>query len=403
MQKQDVLLARQPIYNRQKEVHAYELLFRDNEENKATFFCDLSATSNVLLNLFTETDLEFVTCGLPAFINFSGELLMEKPIFDPHMVVIEILEHVKITPSFIKRVIALKKVGYTIALDDVVKAPHYKPLLPYIDIVKIDLPSLSEDELRQSVDYLKDFDVTLLAEKVETHEEFQLCSDLGFELFQGYFLAKPELVKGKKLNTNQISVLGLIAELQDPNIDINHVSDIISQDPVISFKLLKLINSAAYRRTKEIDSIKSAVALLGLKRIKSWATLLALSKLDNKPDALQYIAIVRAMTCEKLANFVSSDLQNEFYTTGLLSCLDAFFDQPIDQVIESIPIKDSMRSALMERKGVQGLILQSTLLFEKGLLEQIDWKALGELGLDGQTFNDIYYECSAIALEATAA
>jgi EAL and modified HD-GYP domain-containing signal transduction protein len=198
-------------------------------------------------------------------------------------------------------------------------------------------------------------------------------------------------------------VLGLIAELQDPNIDINHVSEIISQDPVISFKLLKLINSAAYRRTKEIDSIKSAVALLGLKRIKSWATLLALSKLDNKPDALQYIAIVRAMTCEKLADFVSSDLQNEFYTTGLLSCLDAFFDQPIDQVIESIPIKDSMRSALMGRKGVQGLILQSTLLFEQGLLEQIDWKALSELGLDGQTFNDIYYECSAIALEATAA
>lgn len=239
MQKDDVLLARQPIYDANKEIYGYELLFRDNEQNAANILCDLSATSNVLLNLFTESDLQFVTGGAPAFVNFSGELLMERPIFDPHSIVIEILEHVKITPSFIKRVIELKKISYTLALDDVVRAPQYKPLLPYIDIVKVDILGQTLSDIQNTVDYLKPFDLTLLAEKVETHKEFEACKAMGFQLFQGYFLAKPEIMHGQKLATNQIAVLGLVAELQDPTTDVKRISDIISQDPVISYKLLR--------------------------------------------------------------------------------------------------------------------------------------------------------------------
>jgi len=402
MQAKDVLLARQPIYNADKTLHAYELLFRDNEDNKATFFCDLSATSNVLLNLFTESDLDQVTGGVPAFVNFSGELLMDKPLFDPHSIVIEILETVKITPKLIKRIITLKQQGYTIALDDVVQAPQYKPLLPHIDIVKVDLLGQSQQQITNTVEYLKDFDVQLLAEKVETPEEFEFCKEIGFTLFQGYFLSKPEIIKGTKLNTNQLAVLKLVAELQDPETDVKRVSEIISQDPVISYKLLKLINSAAYRRSSEIDSLRSAVALLGLPRVRSWASLLSLSKLANKPDALQYIALVRAMTCEKLAERLSPSLQNEFYTTGLLSCLDAFFDQPLSAVVDGIPIKQTMRDALMERRGVQGLILHSTLMFEQGKLNEIDWDKLSELGVSSQDINDVYYECSALALDAGA-
>lgn len=400
MQKDEVLLARQPIYDADKEIYAYELLFRDNEQNTASFRCDLSATSNVLLNLFTDSDLKLVTGGAPAFVNFSGELLMEHPIFDPHSIVIEILEHIKITPTFIKRVIELKKAGYILALDDVVQAPQYKPLLPYIDIVKVDILGQSLSDIQNTVDYLTPFNLTLLAEKVETHEEFQACKAMGFHLFQGYFLAKPEIMRGQKLATNQIAVLGLVVELQDPMTDVKRISDIISQDPVISYKLLRLINSAAYRRTKEIDSINSAVALLGVNRVRSWATLLALSKLDHKPDALQYIAIVRAMTCERLAQKIDPSMQTEYYTSGLLSSLDAFFDIPIVGLIEQIPVKESMREALIDRTGSQGLIIDSTLLFEQGRIDEIDWDGLAGIGLDPQLMNDTYYECSALAAEA---
>lgn len=401
MEKNEVLLARQPIYDADKEIYAYELLFRDNEQNSANFLCDLSATSNVLLNLFTDSDLEYVTGGAPAFVNFSDELLMERPIFDPHSIVIEILEHVKLTPTFIKRVIELKRAGYTLALDDVVKAPQYKPLLPYIDIVKVEILGQSIEDIQETVNYLKPFKVRLLAEKVETHAEFEACRDMGFELFQGFFLAKPEIMHGHKLATNQVAVLGLVAELQDPNTDVKRISQIISQDPVISYKLLRLINSAAYRRSGEIDSINSAVALLGINRVRSWATLLTLSKLDHKPDALQYVAIVRAMTCEKLAEKIESGMQTEYYTSGLLSCLDAFFDVPIGELVQQIPVKNSMRDALVDHAGDQGLIVYSTLLFEQGRIDEIDWESLANIGLDPQLINDTYYECSALAAEAS--
>jgi EAL and modified HD-GYP domain-containing signal transduction protein len=400
MQKSDVLLARQPIYDADKEIHAYELLFRDSDQNQANVVCDLSATSNLLLNLFTESDLEYVTGGAPAFVNFSGELLMERPIFEPKSIVIEILENVEITPVFIERVAELKRQGYTLALDDVITAPDYKPLLPYIDIVKIEILGQSIDDIRNNVEYLKSYDVRLLAEKVETHEQFRMCKEMGFELFQGYFLATPELITGKKLATNQIAVLSLVAELQDPNTDVAKVGGIISQDPVISYKLLRLINSAAYRRSKEIDSINSAVALLGLNRVRSLASLMALSKLDNKPDALQYVAIVRAMTCEKLAQLLNADLPTEFYTSGLLSSLDAFFDTPIEQIVEQLPLTDTVRATLVDRSGEQGLVLSTTLLFEQGRVDEIEWDKLTDLGLNSQVINDTYYECSALAMQA---
>lgn len=402
MQKPEVLLARQPIYNIDKEIYAYELLFRDNGQNEANVICDRSATSNLLLNLFTDSDLEYVTGGAPAFVNFSGELLMDRPIFEPKSIVIEILENVDITPSLIKRVISLKKQGYTLALDDVITAPHYKPLLPYIDIVKLEILGQSLEEIRANVEYLKSYNVRLLAEKVETHEQFTACKEMGFELFQGYFLATPELISGRKLSSNQVGVLKLVAELQDPNTDVNKVSNIVSQDPVISYKLLRLINSAAYRRSKQIDSINSAVALLGLNRVRSFASLLALSKLDNKPNALQFIAIVRAMTCEKLAQQLESALPNEFYTSGLLSSLDAFFDIPIEQIVEQLPVSDGVRSTLIDHAGDQWLILNSALLFEQGRLDEIEWDKLYGLGITAKMLNDTYYECSDQALKTAS-
>jgi EAL and modified HD-GYP domain-containing signal transduction protein len=398
MTHKDVLLARQPIYDVHKNIKAYELLFRDSDENQAVISCDSSATSNVLLNLFTESDLENVTNGLPAYINFSEELLSAPPLFDPSKIVIEILEGVKITPDVVKQIIKLKKLGYQIALDDFVMDPKYRPLMPYVDIVKVELPAIPKDELPGVLAYLNQFELTLLAEKVETHEEYANCLNLGFQLFQGYFLSKPEMVHGNKLGANQLSVLELITELQRPNAEIKDLTQIISKDPALSYKLLKLINSAAFQRVRTIDSIHMAVALLGITHVKSWASLLALSSLDSKPDALQYIAFVRALTCEKIASRIHPEKSDQFYTIGLLSCLDAFFDQSLETILESLPIEESMRAALLQRQGLGGLILDTTILFEQAQLEQINWVELEQHNLSPQDINDIYYDASAIAL-----
>ena len=400
MEKEDILFARQPIYDAQKEIVAYELLFRGTSNNHATISCDDSATSSVLLSLFTDSDLEFVTGGIPAFVNFSSELLMGSPIFEPETVVIEILEHVEITPTFIDRIKELKKLGYTIALDDVIDPKAYASVLPYIDIVKVEILELSESQLQHIVDYLAPYNAKLLAEKVETSAEFRACLALGFDLFQGYFLATPEIIRGRKLNANQISVVKLVSELQDPLTDTQRISEIILQDPVISLKLLKLINSAAYRRIREIDSINTAVALLGLPRVSGWASLLAMGKIADKPESLRYIAVLRAVACEQLGKYVecSAQDQSELYTAGLLSSLDAFIDQPLDEVISNISLKESIRSAILSHKGLIGLILESTVLFERGLMSNIDWVALEKIGLTARNFNKIYYESSTLAL-----
>jgi EAL and modified HD-GYP domain-containing signal transduction protein len=400
MQKNDVLLARQPIYDRNKALHGYELLFRNSVQNKAEITCNDVATSSVLLNAFTETDFEEVTNNLPAFVNFSAELLEQPPFFDPENVVIEILEDVDINKKVIERILQLRKKGYVIALDDYALEPKYKPLLPHIDIVKVDLPATPPNKLQQVVSYLRQFKLTLLAEKVETPEEFKLCHELGFDLFQGYFLARPEIVKGRKMETSELSVLHLIAEVQNPDTDIEKLVEVISRDPMLSFKLLKLVNSAAFRRSKEIESIKNAVLVLGLNRVKGWASLLALSKLSNKPEALQETAFIRALACEKIAERLSPNLRDSFYTVGLLSSLDAFFNQPLETILKELPIDDTLKKALTQHEGLPGLALNTTLNFEQSKLDSIDWDKLASMNLTPSDINSIYYQASGLAQSA---
>jgi EAL and modified HD-GYP domain-containing signal transduction protein len=400
MQKNDVLLARQPIYDRNKTLHGYELLFRNSVQNKAEITCNDVATSSVLLNAFTETDFEEVTNNLPAFVNFSAELLEHPPFFDPENVVIEILEDVDINKKVIERILQLRKKGYVIALDDYALEPKYKPLLPHIDIVKVDLPATPPNKLQQVVSYLRQFKLTLLAEKVETPEEFKLCHELGFDLFQGYFLARPEIIKGRKMETSELSVLHLIAEVQNPDTDIEKLVEVISRDPMLSFKLLKLVNSAAFRRSKEIESIKNAVLVLGLNRVKGWASLLALSKLSNKPEALQETAFIRALACEKIAERLSPNLRDSFYTVGLLSSLDAFFNQPLETILKELPIDDTLKKALTQHEGLPGLALNTTLNFEQSKLDSIDWDKLASMNLTPSDINSIYYQASGLAQSA---
>jgi EAL and modified HD-GYP domain-containing signal transduction protein len=369
-------------------------------QNKAEITCNDVATSSVLLNAFTETDFEEVTNNLPAFVNFSAELLEHPPFFDPENVVIEILEDVDINKKVIERILQLRKKGYVIALDDYALEPKYKPLLPHIDIVKVDLPATPPNKLQQVVSYLRQFKLTLLAEKVETPEEFKLCHELGFDLFQGYFLARPEIVKGRKMETSELSVLHLIAEVQNPDTDIEKLVEVISRDPMLSFKLLKLVNSAAFRRSKEIESIKNAVLVLGLNRVKGWASLLALSKLSNKPEALQETAFIRALACEKIAERLSPNLRDSFYTVGLLSSLDAFFNQPLETILKELPIDDTLKKALTQHEGLPGLALNTTLNFEQSKLDSIDWDKLASMNLTPSDINSIYYQASGLAQSA---
>ena len=379
-----VLFARQPIYDRELLQAGCELLFRPCDGIDALvepFDGDL-ATQQVMLSAFTESNIREVCENTPAFINFTANALKEEIPFGPDELVIEILETVDLTEDVMATVWRCLKQGYTVALDDYQLKDADHPLLPLVDIVKLDYPQYSADEMLQIVTLLKRRHphLKLLAEKVETYEEFLNCHQAGCDLFQGYFLARPAPVEGRRIPHNRLVVLKLLAELNHGDASIRELTETIRHDPFMSVRLMKMVNSAYYRRAQDITSVQMAVALLGQRRIRNLASMLALSKLDDKPHALQKLALVRGYLCEELAGHMTSSSSSGF-TVGLFSSLDAFFDHPLKEVLEELPLHVSLKQAILEHRGPLGLILATALHLERGEWDAIDWPALESHGL----------------------
>lgn len=393
MTDQHILLARQPIFDIDIKVSGYELLFRDDDSNQANISDGDSATSQVFLNAFNELDINEVVQNHPAYINFTRNLIINPPPFDRNRFVIEVLEDIEADEELNDNLRKLKKAGYTIALDDFVYDPKWDVALHIVDIVKIDVLALSEAEIRRHVKLLKPFNVVLLAEKVETHEMFHLCKDLGFTLFQGYFLSKPEQVKGRKIPANKLVVLNLLTQLQDPNAELARIAGVIAKDPVLSVKLIKLVNSAAFSGRREITSLQHAVSMLGLRQVKSWATLLSLSNMADKPNALSVLAMTRAKMCQRLAECFTNTVDSDaYFTTGLLSNLDAFFDVELREIVNSMPLSPLVVDALLRGNGPIGTIISTVINFEQAHWDQLDMEALAKLKIGTKEMELAYRE-----------
>lgn len=388
------LLARQPIYNEKMEVMAFELLFRSGETNAANFDDEDHATSEVILNAFTSLPVEELLEGKPAFINFTRKLLNAPPPIEKNMLVVEVLETVhidRISTTAIKR---LKQNGYTIALDDYIYNPKHEELLSLADIVKIDVMNHSMAEVAEQIELIKPYNVTFLAEKVETHEVFEACKELGFTRFQGYFLAKPQIVKGNKITSNQQSVLRLFTLLEDPDCEIPQVEEAVASDPVLTFKLLRLINSAYYNVGREIESVHKAITLLGLIKIKSLAALLTLGSLENKPRALHVSTLIRARMCQLIAEklgYAEGDAESLF-TAGLLSTLDAYLNMELEGILDSINLAEHLKEAILFYRDQVGLILAISVSFERCQFDQVHISKVNELGLDNDDLEDCYIQ-----------
>ncbi|MGC3873710.1 EAL and HDOD domain-containing protein [Halomonas sp. GXIMD04776] len=379
-----VLFARQPIYDRKHQLAGCELLFRPCADINAfvePFDGDL-ATHQVMISAFTETNIRDVCENTPAFINFTANTLQAEIPFNPSEMIIEILETVEPSEEVLAAIRRRKLQNYKIALDDYRLKTADHPLLPYADIVKVDYPHFEADELMRVVTLLKRAypTLTILAEKIETHEDFQCSQQAGCDLFQGYYLAKPAPIQGQRMAQSRLDVLQLLAELNRDDASIRELTDTIQRDAFMSVRLMKMVNSAYYQRAQDITSVQTAVALLGQRRIRNLASMLALTKLDDKPHALQKLALTRGYLCEGLAANLADDSISGF-TIGLFSCLDAFFDRSLESVLNELPLHTSLKEAILEHKGPMGLILATALHIERGELEAIDWSALNALGM----------------------
>lgn len=392
------LLARQPIYNRSLEIAAYELLFRGNmQTNSAQFNCGDKATSQVLLNAFGEAGLESICGKHPAFINFTKNLILDRPSFDPKQYVIEILENIEIDEPLIKAIQIAREEGAKLALDDFILDKNSTPLLSLVDIVKVDVLALSKIQIERFAKVFKPRNLVLLAEKVEDHDMYEFCKDLGFELFQGYFLSKPQIVEGKAMPDNKLLVLKLVQDLQNPEITVNAMTLTLSQDPQMGYKLLRLVNSAAFARVAKCSSLQQAIAMLGLNHIRSWATLLALGNLEDKPIALRQTSLERAILCEKLGEQIGQHANHEYYTVGLFSMLDAFLDRPILEIIKSLNLTEDMETAILSNTSDLGLTLHTAKCFQEARLDDLKLEALNHYGLTLETMDSLYKESLQLA------
>lgn len=393
MTELNILLARQPIFDEDINIAAYELLFRSDGSEHANVFDGDSATSQVLLNAFNELDISQVVQSHPAYINFTRKLILNPPPFDKRRFVIEVLEDITVDDELNTNLQALKDAGYIIALDDFIYDSKWDTALRIADIVKIDVLAFSLAEIERHVELLKPFNVILLAEKVETHEMFHYCKALGFQLFQGYFLSKPEHVTGHKVPASKLVVLNLLAQLQDQNADLGNIASVISQDPVLSVKLIKLVNSAAFSGRREISSLQHAVSMLGLRQVKSWATLLSLGNMADKPNALSVLAMTRGKMCQLLAEcFTNTSESDGYFTAGLLSNLDAFFDIELPEILKSLPLAKPVADGILHGTGTIGLILGTTVAYEKADWEAINWTDLKALNLTAKELEQAYLE-----------
>jgi EAL and modified HD-GYP domain-containing signal transduction protein len=400
VKKGHALLARQPIYNRSLEIEAYELLFRGNlSDQDAQFTCGDKASSQVLLNAFGEAGLESICGKHPAYINFTKNLILNRPPFDPKQYVIEILEDIEVDDELISAIQMARQEGSKLALDDFILDRNNVPLLALVDIVKIDVLSLTKTQIERFANAFKPRDLTLLAEKIETHEMYEFCKDLGFELFQGYFLSKPKIIEGRSMSDNKLLVLKFVKDLQDPEVTIKTMTDTLSKDPQMAYKLLKLVNSSAFARVEKCSSLEQAAARLGLSHIRGWATLLALGNLEDKPTALIQTSLERAIFCSKLGEKIGLHPTHEYYTVGLFSLLDAFLDRPLLEIIQSLQLPKEIENSIVSCTSALGVTLHTARCLQEGRLGDIDIKRLKSYNLSLDVMNILYKESLTLADE----
>lgn len=385
----DVFIARQPIFDRELKVYAYELLFRRADVRDANVIDGDQATSQVILNAFTVIGLDELVGPHPAFINMTrGFLLQDRRVpFPVDRVVLEVLETIEPDAEVVAALQDLSRQGYRLSLDDFIFHETLLPLVKLADIIKVDVMVLTPEQIRRHVEQLRPYKVQLLAEKVETREQYELCHELGFDYFQGYFLERPNVVRGTSIPTNRLPILNLLGALHRPDVEVEELEQIISQDVSLSYKLLRYLNSPLFALRRRIESIRQALVFIGANELRTWATLLALASASDKPQELMSTLMVRGKMCELLARKLKLKAPGNYFTIGLFSGLDSLLDAPLETILASLPLSDEVVAALLRHEGEGGRLLECVLSYEHG-----EWDRIAQTKLPAQLVIDSYLE-----------
>lgn len=404
----EIFVARQPIFDLANRVSGYELLYRSDIRSTVAAEVSVEAdragmSSQVLVNAILGIGLDRLTDGLPAFVNCSRELLLGAPLelLDPARVVIEILEDVEPDEEVVAACRRLSAAGYRIALDDFVYSEPWAPLVELADIIKVDVLAYSPLELEALVGRLRSSPAVLLAEKVETRELHEHCRKLGFGLFQGFFYSRPETLARSDLSVRQLGLLQLLNLLQDLNTSAAALEEAFRSDLSLSYKLMRIANSAAYG-SGGIDSIGHAIHLLGREPLYRWIALILVGSVgrgSGQRRELVQTVLIRARLAELIARAASrGSATGPLFLVGLFSLLDAILNQPMEDALAQIRLAPAVEAALLRREGPLAPILK--------LVESYEAAAWGEMaalsaavGVESDQVPDLYLEALAWARE----
>jgi EAL and modified HD-GYP domain-containing signal transduction protein len=386
------LIGRQPILNRNLEIVAYELLFRSEESRGCALVRDGNvASASVIINTLSEFGFENILGVHKGLINIDSDLLMNDAveILPRENVILELLESIRVTPELEERCRKLHDSGFRFALDDHHHDPLYEKMYTYVDIIKIDVLHRQGNTLAGLVEPFRSYPLQLLAEKVETHEVFKTCLDLGFELFQGYFFARPTLEEKKRIDETSVALLKLMRLLNE-DADLEEIERVFRSRPGLTYKLLVLVNSVSVGLREKVNSVRHAMVILGRKQIKRWVQL-ALFVTDDRQGVehpLVELAAVRASFMENLAAYHPllkhvPGATEQCFMVGILSLLETIYTISMEEVVSSLKLSAEVADALMFRQGPLGKLLDLAELMEKSYC-RVPAETFEQLGIDQQ-------------------
>jgi EAL and modified HD-GYP domain-containing signal transduction protein len=384
-------IARQPILDRSGNVYAYELLFRNGLTN--SFQGDVETATYTTVDNAVLFGLEYLTAGSTAFINCTGNVVVDElpRVLPPANTVIELLETVEPTPELIESCRKLKKLGFRIALDDFIWEPRLAPLVELANYIKVDVLQLNHEERLKLLKQLPRNAATLVAEKVETQEEYQLVREEGFRLFQGYYFCRPEMLTKRGIPANTRFHLEILQQLLNDPLDLARLCPLVESDASLAYRLLRLVNSVGFGIRREVQSIHAAMVIVGDDSFRRIATLAIASQLNSSRSAeILHTALVRARFCETAAP--SCQLNGtEQYLLGMLSLFPAMLQVPIDEIAPMLPLRQPIRESLSGLAHPERKVLTWLESHERG-----DWAAGDRIvqsqGIDGEQMARLYVE-----------
>lgn len=395
-------IARQPIFDEQQKVHAYELMYRSGPDNWSNGSSDTEGSSRVISDVCLLIGGDQLTEGKKAYVPVTRETLLGgfANLLPADSTVVELHEAIEAEQEVLDACANLKREGFQLALDVFVFQEKLKPLAEMVDIIKVDFLSNSEERQKTLMSDFAARGKKFVAQKVETPESFRRAQSIGYDFFQGYFLSRPELVAQKELPAFKLNNLRLLAEMNRPDLNDRQIETIIKGDVSLSFKLLRHINSAHFSLPAEIHSIKQAISMLGERALKRWASLIAFASMStDKPEELMIQAATRAKFCEAVAPTVKmSDRTDDLFLLGMFSLLDAILGRPLVEVLKDMPLASDVKDALLGEDGRLHDVYQYVIAYE-----QADWAKVSacaaKLGADESALPPLYMDALAWATQ----